>query len=102
MENSPSPEISIFPAQRDQCPVSRSLELRLFHHYSTTTSQMMQFCEEPAGRDFWSVSVPSITFSCESVYNAILGVTALHLLTHHPEVSTGSKINYTLQDLDIS
>lgn len=62
-------------SQGDSSSISRSLELRLLHHYTTLTSLQM-----PAGsKQIWSVDLPRLGFECEQVLNGILGVSAQHL-----------------------
>ncbi|KAE9366361.1 hypothetical protein N431DRAFT_352500 [Stipitochalara longipes BDJ] len=66
-------------------PTSRSMELRLFHHYSTVTCLTMPTCEESAGLSMWKVTIPSLAFECTYIYSAILAIAALHLLTLTPD-----------------
>lgn len=64
---------------------TRSMELRLFHHYSTVTCHDMPLCEEEAGRTMWAITVPAIAFDSPFVYSAVLAISALHLLTFNPD-----------------
>ncbi|PMD47061.1 hypothetical protein L207DRAFT_448576 [Hyaloscypha variabilis F] len=66
-------------------PTSRSMELRLFHHYSTVTCLTMPTCEEEAGIRMWKTTIPSLAFECTYVYSAILAISALHLLSLTPD-----------------
>lgn len=79
-----SPASSIGTAPGSNTSTSRSMELRLFHHFSTVTCLIMPTCEEPAGLSMWKVIIPSLAFECSYIYSAILGVAALHLLTLIP------------------
>lgn len=63
---------------------SRAMELRLFHHYSTSTCHAMPLAEEEVGREMWAIEVPNIAFDHPYVYSAVLAVAALHLLTDNP------------------
>lgn len=60
------------------------MELRLFHHYSTVTAQALPLSEEACGFNMWTKSIPSIAFEYEHVYSAILGLSAMHLLSLAP------------------
>lgn len=61
------------------------MERRLFYHYATCTALSMPLCEEPCALQLWTIDIPSIAFEFQSVYNAVLGVAALHLLSQNPE-----------------
>lgn len=78
--------ITSLHSEKKNSPISQAMERRLFHHYATTTSHTMPFCEEPVGLTMWSVNVPAVAYASESVYNGLLGITALHLLSLDPDV----------------
>ncbi|KAL3420635.1 hypothetical protein PVAG01_07080 [Phlyctema vagabunda] len=72
------------PATGYTFSTTRSMELRLFHHFSTVTCYTMPTCEEPAGLKMWKDVIPSLAFECTYIYSAILGIAALHLLAQMP------------------
>jgi hypothetical protein len=45
----------------------------------------MPLCEELIGEQLWAITVPAIAFECQYVYSAILGISALHLLSLNPD-----------------
>lgn len=45
----------------------------------------MPLCEEPCALQLWTAEIPSIAFEFQSVYTAVLGVAALHLLSQNPD-----------------
>jgi hypothetical protein len=60
------------------------MELRLFHHYATSTGYTLPLCEESYGVNMWTKSIPSIAFDCQHVYSAVLSLAAMHLLSLAP------------------
>lgn len=44
----------------------------------------MPMWEEPAAMNMWAVAILSIAFDCEYMYNAVLGVAALHMFSIYP------------------
>ncbi|KAH7356794.1 hypothetical protein BKA65DRAFT_423315 [Rhexocercosporidium sp. MPI-PUGE-AT-0058] len=81
---------------------SRAMELRLFHHYSTTTCHTMSLCEEEAGREMWVVAVPKIAFEHPYVYSAVLAIAALHLLSDNPNDVSLQTATYQYIDESLS
>lgn len=65
-------------------PVSRMMELRLMHHYTTHTYRTFTFTA-PATEDIWRVTVPSLAFGgAQHLADAVLAVAALHLRSKAP------------------
>jgi hypothetical protein len=58
---------------------SRFLELRLMHHYSTSTCTQLPDGHNLRARQLWAVDIPQRGFQCELVLNAILAIAAQHL-----------------------
>ncbi|TGO16083.1 hypothetical protein BTUL_0032g00460 [Botrytis tulipae] len=61
----------------------RSLELRLMHHYTATTSKTLS--NDESQDVAWSVIVPSLAYDSPYLMDAILAVSALHLRILQPE-----------------
>ncbi|KAH6722229.1 hypothetical protein BKA61DRAFT_171026 [Leptodontidium sp. MPI-SDFR-AT-0119] len=81
---------------------SRAMELRLFHHYSTTTCHTMSLCEEEAGREMWVVAVPTIAFEHPYVYSSVLAIAAGHLLSENPNDVSLQTATYQYIDESLS
>ncbi|PVH84547.1 hypothetical protein DL98DRAFT_569059 [Cadophora sp. DSE1049] len=81
---------------------SRAVELRLFHHYSTSTCHTMPLAEEEVGREMWAVEVPNVAFDHPYVYSAVLAVAALHLLTDNPNDVSLQTATYQYIDESLS
>lgn len=62
----------------------------------------MPLCEEAAGCNMWGTTVPSIAFKYKSVYDAVLGIAALHLLSLNPEDTTLRTAAFHYIDASIS
>lgn len=64
--------------------VDRFLELRLLHHFTTTTSKTL-FTQSPTTEHVWQCAVPQMAFDGKDyLMDAILSVAALHLRTQDP------------------
>ena len=61
---------------------SRSLELKLMHHYTALTSKT--FSDSKAEEFAWQVDVPTIAYDAGYLMDAILAVSALHLRALNP------------------
>jgi hypothetical protein len=64
----------------------RILELRLLHHYTKTTcaGESLRAMVPLLCHPMWEVDVPQIAFSSPIVLDALLGISALHLLALQP------------------
>lgn len=62
---------------------SRSLELKLMHHYTALTSGT--FSESKDETAAWQVEIPTIAYDAQYLMDAILAVSALHLRALNPE-----------------
>ncbi|PSS25189.1 hypothetical protein M430DRAFT_95721 [Amorphotheca resinae ATCC 22711] len=65
---------------------SRSLELKLMHHYTVSTANT--FSDQQAQKEAWQLSVPTIAYDAQYLMDAILAVSALHLRALHPNDQT--------------
>ncbi|TVY91404.1 Sterol uptake control protein, partial [Lachnellula willkommii] len=63
---------------------SRVLELRLMHHYTSTTCGHMPGSQSAAKNPIWSVDIPQLAFHSDLVLSAVLGISALHLSALDP------------------
>ncbi|KND90155.1 Sterol uptake control protein 2 [Tolypocladium ophioglossoides CBS 100239] len=64
--------------------VDRFLELRLLHHFTTSTSKTL-FTNSPATEDIWQRAVPQLAFGGRNyLMDAILSVASLHLRSQNP------------------
>lgn len=66
--------------------VSRSLELKLLHHYTAVTSKT--FSDTSEQNNTWQVDIPTIAYDNQYLMDAILAVSALHMRSIHPEDHT--------------
>lgn len=71
--------LSIRPA------VSRATELRLMHHYTTTTSKTLAALHISSSEEAWSMTVPALAFEVPCLLDAVLAVSALHLRALTPQ-----------------
>ncbi|KAI9048158.1 hypothetical protein LZ554_007953 [Drepanopeziza brunnea f. sp. 'monogermtubi'] len=62
---------------------SRSLELKLLHHYTTLTSQTFSDTEEQV--KVWQMDIPMIAYDSQHLMDAMLAVSALHLRSTYPD-----------------
>jgi hypothetical protein len=62
---------------------TRSLELKLMHHYTSYTSQT--FSETKEQIEAWQINIPAIAFDARYLMDALLAVSALHLRALQPE-----------------
>jgi hypothetical protein len=62
---------------------ARSLELKLIHHYTTSTSQTLADRKEQ--KHAWAVNIPTIAYDAQYLMDAILAVSALHLRALNPD-----------------
>ncbi|PNY26509.1 Sterol uptake control protein 2 [Tolypocladium capitatum] len=72
-------------APGSSCQVDRFLELRLLHHFTTSTSKTL-FTNSPTTEDIWKRAVPQMAFDGRGyLMDAILSVAALHLRYQNPD-----------------
>ncbi|GJN73052.1 C6 zinc finger protein [Purpureocillium lilacinum] len=65
--------------------IDRFLELRLLHHFTTSTASTLFTTQQPTNEDVWQRAVPQIAFQGKDyLMDAVLSVAALHLRTQHP------------------
>ncbi|PVH85193.1 hypothetical protein DL98DRAFT_583788 [Cadophora sp. DSE1049] len=57
---------------------SRLLELRLMHHYTTSTCGQLPEGNSSKGKYMWSMDIPRLAFQSDLVLSALLGISALH------------------------
>jgi len=78
-----SRSLAVLPSGLDHYNI---LELKLIHHYTKTTcdhqnlNQMFPRLSHPR----WQIDIPQMAFSSEIVLNALLGISAFHLLCLNP------------------
>lgn len=61
---------------------TRSLELKLIHHFTAVTSQT--FSDTKEQKQAWQVEIPTIAYEANYLMDAILAVSALHLRSSNP------------------
>ncbi len=59
----------------------RELELRLLHHFITIVTYTFPACNEQRYRDLWTIDAVRSGFQHAFLFNAILAISALHLLS---------------------
>jgi len=59
----------------------RELELRLLHHFITIVTYTFPACNEKRYRDLWTIDAVRSGFQHAFLFNAILAISALHLLS---------------------
>lgn len=59
----------------------RVLELRLLHHFITIVTYTFPACNEQRYRDLWTIDAVRSGFQHAFLFNAILAISALHLLS---------------------
>jgi len=59
----------------------RDLELRLLHHFVTIVTYTFPACNEQRYRDLWTIDAVRSGFQHAFLFNAILAISALHLLS---------------------
>ncbi|KAE9375646.1 hypothetical protein N431DRAFT_480913 [Stipitochalara longipes BDJ] len=65
---------------------SDTLQLRLMYHYTKSTCGRHIISTVPIlPLSLWEVEIPQIAFSSELVLNALMGISALHLLSMNPQ-----------------
>ena len=57
---------------------SRVLELRLMHHYTTSTCKQLPDGHSRKGNYVWSIDIPKLAFQSDLVLSALLSISALH------------------------
>lgn len=68
---------------------SDTLQLRLMYHYTKSTCGRHIVNTVPIlPLSLWEVEIPQIAFSSELVLNALMGISALHLLSMNPQDHT--------------
>lgn len=63
----------------------RVLELRLMHHWVTTTAATMSSAQLAGVREMWGVSVPQMAFEYEPLLHTLLALSAAHRATLLPD-----------------
>ncbi|KAE8150975.1 hypothetical protein BDV25DRAFT_153477 [Aspergillus avenaceus] len=71
------------PSPGNDLPELPMTELRLLHHFTTSTYATMSSRENI--KTIWRVTVPQLAFSCDCLMRAILALSALHLSRLEPE-----------------
>lgn len=66
---------------------TRTLELRLMHHYTMMTASTLAAGNTAVGREAWKVTVPNLAFEAPCLMDALLAVSALHLRSLCPDKS---------------
>lgn len=72
------PSLTVHPSGMSEVEGSRVLELRLLHHYTTTTSKQLPESDSPKGEFTWAVRIPQLAFQFDLALSALLGISALH------------------------
>lgn len=70
----------------------RTLELRLFHRYTTVTNFLIPRCDRIELEDLFVKDVPQLCFGHDAVLSCILGLAALDLLSTDPSNSTMKRV----------
>lgn len=86
MPNSARNSIPSAPTPGPSRPVDRMMELRLWHHFTTSTYKTL-LINVPAD-DIFKIDVPKLAFAFAGktyLADAILAVSALHLRSQHPD-----------------
>ncbi|KAM4059548.1 fungal zn(2)-Cys(6) binuclear cluster domain-containing protein [Hirsutella rhossiliensis] len=79
-----TPLLPVASASASPRQVDRFMELRLLHHFTTSTSKTL-FTRPPSTEDVWQRAVPQMAFEGRPyLMDAILSVAALHLRFQHP------------------
>jgi hypothetical protein len=65
-------------------PKARTLELRLFYHFTTSTASALPLSETKDVLPLWAVDTPQLAFDHEHLLNAVLGSAAVHMHTLNP------------------
>ena len=78
-------QVSFKPFE-DSNSSNRVLELRLLHHYTKTTcsGESLRAMVPLLCHPMWEVNIPQVAFSSPIVLDALLGISALHLLALQP------------------
>ncbi|KAG0652453.1 Sterol uptake control 2 [Hyphodiscus hymeniophilus] len=77
-------QVSLKPSGLNES--NRILELRLLHHYTKTTcgADSLEDMVPIISHSMWEISIPQLAFSSPVVLDALLGISALHLLALQP------------------
>ena len=70
--------ITTQPAGISHSEGQRVLELRLMHHYITTTCKELPDGHSRNANYVWSIDIPRLAFQSDLVLSALLGISALH------------------------
>ena len=65
----------------EELEARRALELRLLHHFLTIVSYTFPACDQQLYRDIWTIDAVLSGFQHPFLFNAILAISALHLLS---------------------
>lgn len=71
--------INSYPLNLEGTGDNFSLQLRLLHHYLTSTCAQLPGGNTRDGFHLWAVIVPQMAFSCDYLLNALLGLSAQHM-----------------------
>lgn len=71
--------IDSYPSNLGATSESYLLELRLLHHYLTSTCGQLPGGNTRDGFHLWAVVVPQMAFDCGYLLNALLGLSAQHM-----------------------
>ncbi|KAE9378285.1 hypothetical protein N431DRAFT_328339 [Stipitochalara longipes BDJ] len=70
--------ITTNPAGISHSEGQRVLELRLMHHYTTSTCKELPDGHSRKANYVWSIDIPKLAFQSDLVLSALLGISALH------------------------
>ncbi|KAF2489265.1 hypothetical protein BU16DRAFT_176581 [Lophium mytilinum] len=77
-------------ATRSQIPdwsdMDRMLELRIFHHYSS--SAYGRDYRMPVAKELWTILIPTLAFDQPCLMDSLLACSALHMRVHTPQDSS--------------
>lgn len=71
------------------------LDLRLLHYYQTSVCATFPLTNDQQIFNFWSASVPKMSFNNEPLLDAVLSATALHMSAQLPDDEQLSKTRHT-------
>lgn len=80
----PVSSLTLKPTRFEDDTITRMLDLRLLHHYTTTVCDTFPFKDDQSISKFWSISIPKLSFEHEHLLDAILSATAFHLSDQLP------------------
>ncbi len=77
-----SPENSTAIPEYSAAP--HTMQLKLLHHYTISTSKTLADVNTPATNEIWQIAVPNMAFEAPCLMDAVLAVSALHLRALDP------------------